>query len=153
MDSRIIFFKFLTIIFYLSAFLFWPEYNFNLLWVLLTFSVADSRYLFILSFSFSRIEILVRSLVFSSNISFKVCFSCSVSEYSLYLSWYIFLGMILAKSFVVSYGFIILTCFRCKLREWVSSSFRSSELICICIPRWPGFADCGLNYHFRTSSC
>ena len=83
--------------------------------------------------------------MFSSTTSFKLCFNWSASEYSLSLSWWIFLGRILAKSWVVKSGFIILTCFLCwLLLEITLCSLISSALDCPQYPLKPGLADCGL---------
>ena len=108
-------------------------------------SEVVSMYLFILSFSFYKIEIFVFNLMFYYINSLTVCFNCKAYEYNLYLSWWIFLGRILAKSWVVKSGFIILICFLLAFLLATLWSPISSELAWPQYPLYPGLADCGLN--------
>lgn len=140
---------FLNIIGFTSLFL--PLYNCNLLLPPLVFcSGALSRYLFIFSFSFSKVNILVFNRTFSSTTSLRLCFSWRASEYNLYLSWWIFFGKILAKSCIVRSGLRILGC---CLPAWRLLFYElSSGLACPQYPRCPGLADCGLYEIDCTSS-
>jgi len=117
----------------------WVKCTFSLLFCL-EVSASDelSIHFNVFSFYFYNMAIFVFNLVFSSFTSFIICFSCSVYEYNLYLSWYIFLGKIREKSCEVRSGFKILTSL---FRAWLL--LISSQLDC---PQYPcfGFADCGL---------
>ena len=129
----------------LTSVLFMPYTLSRLLPVLLILSDVESIYRFILSFSFSKIDIFVFRRMFSSTRSLTVCFNWSASEYNLSLSWWIFLGKMRAKSWVVRSGFMILICLRCWFLLMTDCSPISSELAWPQYPLKPGLADCGLN--------